>query len=576
MPSTIDRDILAETQDGQPVKVAVRSWIGKATPSELDLGGHMASVEKASSQAPTDSAFAGYAAGREIEVPPVDLDKLLELALNNTTHMACCVTKATDVVGHGYTVRPRSVLFPRVLDAQRNSGAQADGAAQQKVLDFLDLGWGHGESFTDIMYQTAIDMEVLGGGYVEIERDAISDVVSLTSVKGVTVRIARGGPTKGFWQVRGRNFAPFLNYSPHAARVASLKTVAVEGHGTIQVIEKVVDGRLDVAKAHAGMSSNLRPLNELLRFTLPSSADTFYGVPDIIPAAGDVLVQRGTRDYRVSYFDAATIPRLMVFVKGEVDGEDVTRRINEFLKAQKRVEVLNKVLVTELPEGTDLEIKELKQCRMDDGDSLMGVDNHATESIMRAHRVPMRAIPAGAGGGASGVGEADVQRYVASVVRPRQRRMEEVINWVIREETGVDDWVINFNAPSLLSDEQKARIRQIASQQGYASINEMRLEDSKPPLKGGDEPILRMAGQPPVPLSRVDEMIKLIGAGAGARNIAAQIPPKPQDGAGKALYITDPRGVLPQMDADERDRLRLQLEELVENRDDVGKALGLE
>jgi len=562
-------EAVVETQDGHPIKVVIEAQTGLIAGGAFGLVRDLDLVEKASAQVETDRSFNTYIQGAQIEQPPIPLDNFVTLANNNQVHMACCVTKATDTVGHGYTVRPRSVLFPRVADQGAHRDNAADASAQARVLDFLEQSWKHGESFTDVALQAALDMEIIGQGYAELARDTANTVSEVFSVKGVTVRIAAGGPTNGFWQVRGSKYQFFSAYKPGAGVAVKLGKMKLTDDMSIDIVEKCYSDPAFVMKARAGDEKGVAAVNELLMFSLPSSTDTRYGMPDVVPASGSVLVQRGIRDYRVTYFDNATIPRLIISCSGDVDVDAVTKKIISFLSTQKRVEVLNKVLILEVPEGVTVKIDELKQCRMDDGDALKGLDDHEALGIMMAHRVPERAIPAGKGGGAAGVGDVEIQRYIASVVRPRQRLMAERWNWVIREETGVRDWVLDFNAPSILTEEQKARIRDIAGRVGYMSINDMRQEDSRPPLVGGDEPILRSAGQPFVPLSQVNEIAMLIAQGASTKAVAAQAPP-----GGKCLYITDPRGCLPQMTDDDRSRLRMQLESLCENRDDVGKALG--
>lgn len=573
MPDDIIFDQIMYDADQQPVQVRAIKCYDADIQGTNQFG---ALVNKASIQTDDPNTFLSYIADQQIEVPPIPLESLLTLANNNVWHMACVQTKAADIVGQGYTVRPRSVMFPTVGDRERAPSEQLNASGQQKIIDFLSLSWRHGESFTDIMTQVVMDSEIMGQGYVEFERDVAENVVDMYSVKGVTMRLAKGGQSAGFWQARGQKYKFFAPYSPRSLRAGKLVKKSVDGD-SIDVLESMVDF---VGKAK-DIDSGYKMLHEMVMFAKPTSADTRYGCPDTICVSGEMLVQRGIRDYRVSYFDAATIPRLIIICKGEIEGDaaDLTKKIANFLSSQRKTEILNKVLVLEAPEGSDIEIKELKQARMDDKDALSALDEHSGSAIRAAHRVPLKAIPGGIGGGASGVGDSEIQRYIGSVVRPSQRRLEDRINWILRSETGIDDWCVSFNTPDLLTEKEKSDIWKQAIDSGRLSINDVRLQDNQPPVEGGDEPIFKIAGQPPTPLSRVDEFTSMMIAGANAKDINNALPTetgKADDMVGKALYIMKPSEPLGFIETEEKEMLAKKLEEIVTNRDDVRSALGLE
>jgi capsid portal protein len=572
MPDIIIDQVMYDA-DKQPVPVRVIKCFDADIQGTNVLG---SMVDKASSQMVPNEAFTSYISDNQIETPPIPLESLLTLALNNVWHMACVQTKVADIVGQGYTVRPRSVMFPTVGDREKAPADQLDAKGQQKIIDFLDLSWRHGESFTELMSQVVMDQEIMGQGYTELERDVAGNVVDMYSVKGVTMRLAKGGQNNGFWQARGQKYQFFAPYQPKTLRAGKLirKTV---GEDTIEVLDSMINF---VEKA-AQVDESYRQLHEMAMFAKPTSSDTRYGCPDTISVSGEMLVQRGIRDYRVSYFDAATIPRLIIICKGEIEGDaaDLTAKIARFLSSQRKTEILNKVLVLEAPEGSEIEIKELKQARMDDKDALSALDEHSGSAIRAAHRVPLKAIPGGVGGGASGVGDSEIQRYVSSVVRPGQHRLEDRINWILRSETGIDDWCISYKTPDLLTEKEKSEIWKQAIDCGRLSVNDVRLQDNQPPVKGGDEPILRIAGQPPMPLSRVDEFVALMSAGANAKDINNSLPVetgKADDMVGKALYIMQPSESLQYISDDDKELLSKKLEEIVYNKDDVRSALGLE
>lgn len=565
-------------------------------------------IEKASHQIESTDQFQALVIGGACESPPVRIDYYGELYRRSAMHKACVETKVADIAGLGYRIRPRAELFPRAMDLKDLK--EPDAKQQQAIEDFLDLAMVDGqETFTDVLCQTVRDREVSGQGYVEFGRNNSGKIDGIYSMKGETVRIARGGPRNGFWHNRGGKWRYFAPYTGKPG----VKTVDIKG-SSVDVGEKSVvvptgfawksqanwispNSSYDFSGKALSDVETIRA-NELMMWKKGTSKDTYYGEPDIHAAVEDYLIAQGVRLFVVSYFDNGAIPRLILSVSGdtEISKETITE-IEAFLSNKERFDAMNQAVLLQLPEGCSLNVDHLTDAHLNDNTALSDLRDRSERYIALVHRVPLSAIPGSIGEmssrGSSGDNEAN-RRYVGSVVRPAQRSIQDRWNFVFKNELGIKDWVLDLEIPDLLDMKTKHEIWEIGTRQGWYTLNEVRAALNLKPIAGGEIPILRIPGQGAVPVSEVGAIASRIQDGAQVKDLMAtgntKTPPKgvqpissksipfgalrAEDGRPVAFIV--PSDDMPVMEYAEAQQVAKAVEELVVNRDDAASAFGID
>jgi len=566
-------------------------------------------IEKASNQIESTDQFQALVVGGACEAPPVRIDYYGELYRRSAMHKACVETKVADIAGLGYRIRPRAELFPRAMDLKDLK--EPNARHQQMIEDFLDLAMVDGqETFTDILCQVVRDREVSGQGYVEFSRNNSGKIDGIYSVKGETIRIARGGPKNGFWHNRGgkwRYFAPYIGKP-------GVKTVEIQG-SNVNVREKsfVVPTEFSWKSQDRWISPKISydfsgkvssgteviRANELMMWKKGTPKDTYYGEPDIHAAVEDYLIAQGVRLFIVSYFDNGAIPRLILSVSGDTEiSKETIVQIEQFLSNKERFDAMNQAVLLQLPEGCEMNIDKLVDAHLSDSTALSDLRDRSERYIALVHRTPLSAIPGSIGEmssrGSSGDSEAN-RRYVGSVVRPAQRSIQERWNFVFKNELGISDWVLDLEIPDLLDMKTKHEIWEIGTRQGWYTLNEVRAALNLKPISGGEIPILRIPGQGAVPVSEVGEIASRIQDGAQVRDLMAtgnsKTPPKgiqkpissksipfgalrTEDGRPVAFIV--PSDEMPKMEHDEAQQVAKAVEELVVNVDDAASAFGVD
>ena len=577
--------------------------------------GQEALFGKSSEQFPVNDVFATIIRAGECESPPVRPEIYGELYRNSAMQNACVETKVGDTVGQGYRIRPRSELFPRHGDQERKE--KIDYAEQDRVYELLDRCLiASGETFTEIVKQMVRDYEAEGQGYIEFSRNNVGEIDGIYSTKGQTMRIAKGGPQKGFWHTRGskwRYFAPYTGvggvkyynvqakeltegsgeaaksiFVPYAPSLNSVKGLSIKKSDSLGEMDKVSQGQPAVIRA-----------NEMMMLRKGTTNDTYYGEPDVHSAIPDYLIANGVKSFAIHYFDSATVPRIAIFFSGDTEiTTNVIKQIEQFLSSMSSQEVMQQSLLVQLPEGVTAVIERLSSEHLSESEALSNLRDRSELYIAAANRTPLSAIPArmqSMGANRAETSE-EHRRYVGSVIRPSQREVEERLNWVLRSELDVSEWVIDFDIPDLMDMKTKYQIWEIGTRQGWLTLNEVRVQINLPPIKGGDIPILRIPGQGAVPVSRVADIADRITQGAKLNDLMAtgdmKTPPKgvqqpleakaipfgfirAEDGQAAALILPLDESDIPVQDVDEANMVAKFLEEVASNPDDAVSSLGL-
>ena len=606
-PDTFITDV-----EGKPVRIHISSNKASNHIGDFNRGDWGFQVfNRASEQsAIAPESFLFDFQGNSCEPPPYSLEVLSEMYEKGGVHHACVEAKVSDVVGQGYTIRPRSELFPRAGDGEPELDPRKED--QKRIYDFLDIPTEEdGTTFLQILEDMYRDKEAIGQGYIEFSRNKIGGKVSgMYYAPSVSIRIAKGGVKNGFFQRAHGRYKYFARYDGvQKAKFVSLDGVPVQSpvqggkvyKGTIGINPEVIGNPSlslykkstprDLNALNEGAANVIRA-NELIMFRHGTTKLTSYGQPDILAARDDFSVEQAVSKYGLAYFDNATIPRIIMSVSGDSYlTKEVIDTIKNFLSNKEPIEVLQQSMIVELPDGVTMQIDPLTQAHLSDSTGLMELRNHSALYQAAAHRVPLSAIPMQTGSNRAEVIE-DNARYVGSVVRPEQRKLEARLNWVFKNETGVETWVIDLDVPDLTDMETKHKIWEIGARRGWYSINEIRGMMNMRPIKGGDVPFVSVPGQGNTPISHLEEIANRMLEGAKRGDLMVtgnrKTPPKGDtpipasetplagmaNGEKAVAFVLPHPGEFPEMSDEEWGAVAAFTEELVINSDDVEKVRG--
>ena len=366
--------------------------------------------------------------------PPLDLGKLAEFYNESTWHRNAVRVKARDLVGHNWTLEPE---FPE--GAGRPSGANAEreqldaffwngGVEGFTEVETLDGPIPLYSSLSEVMERVLIDLDTVGNGYLAVIREdrAVGVPTWYAHVQGAKVRCHKDR-VRFRWE-EGRERHWFKRFG-------------------LEVDVHVKDG-----KTHPLGSLPLTDrAPELIHFATYTPTDDYYGLPNVTPAIGGMIMDLLAREFNLKFFDNNAVPQYAVLFEGVEDAEvsdETQQTIREFFATAKGNP--HRTLVLSTPAGLTPEAKgsikferlavEVREGRF----RLLRED--ARNEVLVAHAVPGYRLGLAITGqlGGSNIREAD-EIYKAEEVDPRREMLEERINrLIVRQGFGIEDWSFRF------------------------------------------------------------------------------------------------------------------------------------
>ncbi len=530
-------------KDG-PVGIKVsRVSSGASDRVVLGLGSRMLGRGHGSEQLPwtrQDQATWGMF---NVEVPPVSLEGLEDLSHNEPMHYACIEAKAHAVGGQGYRIRPASELVlsePTVAQFRPREEAP-DELQRDAVLAFLESSLPD-FSFSETLIETHRDVEALGQGFIEVVRALDEGALpkALYPCKAISMRIL--ADNTGYVQSRGGQYRVYSKYKAKGPRYFKVEQGGKYswqdsdreeqsgfrlhiGGWTERGSKEFVPGEsLDVLGMRSvGVTSpdTLYATNQMMMFRKGSTRDTLYGTSDIVAAQADALGAQYAALFNLDYFQNNAVPRMAVVVQGGEMSEEVEEKLESWLAEQSAASVANSVVVLQVQDAnTEVRFEKLGTVSLGDTDVdkyRQGTDEH----IRFVHRVPLSVIAGGDQGAADFI-------FNSQVVRPAQRMYETRINYMLREDFGITDWVVDIMVPDLMGEQQRATIYEILLRRGVVTIDEVRAVFGLAGIKGGDVAFILVPGAGAVPVETLLAVVegRLSGnvAGSGMKTPSTEAP----------------------------------------------------
>ncbi len=394
--------------------------------------------------------------------PPFEPKDLVALMSISITHARCVKAKAADAAGIGFKV------------VHIDPAKEPDPAVEKRIKD-----WArhlHKEfDLNDILDELVKDRESIGWGCIEVIRNKKGEVAKLSPMPSASIRVL----------IEPKD-------EPGAAKYIQLSDTK-SGVYFQDFPDKYKDGEPQFVSASDEKEDNSVPTfensaNEIIFWRKPhTSATKYYGIPDIIPASGDVAAVRQIRDHFLAFFDNSCIPSHVIVIKGAEATPGLLQKITAFFASElKEAENHGKTLImaSEDPEF------EVTLTPVQSGS--IEADYRETRKDLRdfirlAHGIPPAILGIEGGsslGAGSGLSQAEI--YMNRIITPMQRGLHNILDNLVEFGLGIKDHVIRLEAPDIRDlNLDMTRNTQYISH-GVFSINEVRHLLGMSDIRNGD------------------------------------------------------------------------------------------
>lgn len=393
--------------------------------------------------------------------PPIDLVTLARFFDESTWHRNSVSVKARDVVGHDWTLRKEG--------QEEGSEESGDDKAQRLLLEtFFQTGAvdgfteftvktseeatpvegadklpGSGEPFpidstlAEVMTRLLIDYDTVGNAYLAVIRPErlLDEPQFYAHVQASKIRIHRDR-LRYRW-LQGRTIHWFKRFG--APVDVHVKTGEFAPFGSLPQSDRAV---------------------ELIHLANYTPTDQFYGLPEVTPAIGAMVLELLSRDFNIKFFDNNAVPQYAVVIEGFTGDvpDSVKNAIRDFFNASKgdphRTLVLNVPANDKDQQPTAIKFEKLAVDIKDGHFSTLRADSR--DEVLVAHAVPPYRLGMAITGtlGATNIREAN-EIYKFQEVDTRRIMLEEAISsQIIHKGFEAEGWFLEFGQFDI-SDEQR-------------------------------------------------------------------------------------------------------------------------
>jgi PBSX family phage portal protein len=387
-----------------------------------------------------------------LAMPPYNLDNLVDLSVENDTHYACIVIKATNIAGLGYKWSETSKVKMIRSDIEDDDDRMQKLTKKlQRVTDGLD-DWldslNDEDDLNEILFKLWFDVEATGNGYLEIGRNRNGSIGYIGHIPSNTMRVRVN--RDGFIQMVQDKLTFFRNYGD---------------------------------KTTADFFGKDSQPNEVIHIKKHTSKNVYYGVPDVMAAMTAVAGDKFATEYNIDYFENKAVPRYVLITKGAKLSAASERRILEYFRKEvkgKNHGTLYIPVPAHMGQNVDVKLEPVEN-RVQEA-SFEKYRSGNRESIAMVHRVSKSALGIGQGVAAA---REDDKKMKYQVYKPEQRRLAKKISRLISEVT--DMYKLVFEEYDLLDAETQSRIHDRYMRIGAENPNEVRAAIGLHPRKGGDK-----------------------------------------------------------------------------------------
>ncbi len=399
-------------------------------------------------------AITGYAMFDLIQ-PQYNLEYLSRIYEISPYNYAAINAKVYNTVGLGFDFVETRKTVDRIdeitSDAQLERARRKLNKLRQDLHEWLE-DCNEEETFKETLMKFYTDVEATGNGYLEVGRTTSGKIGYIGHIPSKTMRVRR--LRDGFIQLLYGKAVFFRNFGD-------------------QETPNPIAGGLD------------RP-NEIIHMKKYTPSDSYYGIPDIVPASNAMAGNEFAGKYNLDYFENKAVPRYIITLKGGTLSPESERKLLEFFQTGLKGKN-HRSLYIPLPADQPDQKVEFKMEPVEAGTQDSSFNTYRKmnrDEILMAHRTPINKIGTPEGINLAAARDAD-KTFKEQVTRPAQDILEKKLNKLILEMT--DALELKFNELSLTDEDTQSKIDERYLRMKVITPNEVRIRKGMVPLDGGDE-----------------------------------------------------------------------------------------
>jgi capsid portal protein len=444
----------------------------------------------------------------KIVEPPYAPERLAAYLQIDETHYRCVKVKVTDSIGRAWMINQKEEFLARYHEdgfpEDEKLAAMGEAAT---VRDFIE-NCNEIDGFEGVLEQAALDLEAVGYCAIEVIRARDKSIRKLVRVPIERVRVLRGW--KGFIELWSET--KYYVYQNFGEKVVSKRK---DIRGRPEIYDPVLDGSVTgdgtswnlVDRETNKPTNNLdRAANEILWIRKNHPATLYYGMSDVVPAAGHIENNIRIRDYLLQFFEHNTVPQYAVIIEGAKVADSVKQLIQKYF-SQEIKGAAHKTLIIPIPStGGEVKVKFEKLGADQREGSFQETRKNNQNNIMTAHGVSPAIIGIAEHselGSGKGLSQAEI--YKDRIVTPSQWRWSRILTRMFRLGLGVTRVELVFDPLDIRDFQSEALAHEKLVASGIETRNEARESMGiGDPTEGGDRLSISSA---PQALTFVDEMV---------------------------------------------------------------------
>ena len=219
--------------------------------------------------------------------------------------------------------------------------------------------------------------------------------------------------------------------------------------------------------------------NELIHFYEYDPQDDYYGIPEWLPAMATMAMDRAAVEFNTYIFDNGMMIPFAIIIEGGRLSAKARKALQQFLqKNYKGIANAGRAIEIDNDDRNEkIRIEKLDNPSMRDM-SFYRLRTLSRDEVIAAHQVPPRLVGIMSAGQLGGTGEVSGQLKIfqETLIKPEQRKLENILNRTILATFGEHKWKIKFNELDITDPKDDAEWYKTLVEIGVLEADEVREE----------------------------------------------------------------------------------------------------
>jgi len=399
--------------------------------------------------------------------PPYVFGNLIKMLEVSTYHYRCVKAKGMDTAGLGH----------HIIEDPENKGVGKP--EDKKRLEAFFNNCNPNMEFVDVLDQVLVDYEATGNGFFELARNRAGELKYIYHLPSKYTRVREKG---GYVQIVGSETVYFQQWGE------KYPDASEEKFGRPHFMNK------ESGKYAANMRHNgVKTANEVLHLKNYHPGSYYYGLPDFLPSVGAIAGNVSARDFNISFFDNRGVPAYAIIIKGAKLDPELRTLIETFFQSKLKGSA-HRTLVMPVPsKSVEVHFEKLSS-EISESSFKDYMASNRDEIIVSHGMHPARIGIIATASLGSGTGTSQSETYKNSIIEPRQRRLEFLINHrIIQEGLRVRGWVFKFEDLDVRNRTAEVNNAKAMLDRAAYTVNEVRQQILKlDKVDGGDRAFIKL------------------------------------------------------------------------------------